>query len=195
MESRRALLSAGWPVAPEGDEVPRLPFAAPCRGRHRASIRLAAVADLSLHTARSVTITTRRERGLGGWGGAGVGRRRVWTAFVLQISERRGRARAGDRDRAQVRPGSTSGSSPLTSTRTSDSPPPAAARLPHLHSLPYWRSCDRWGTGPCGFTDLLSLDADGDGRGPTLLAAAETGDVGGRRREELGLITTKHPGA
>lgn len=53
----------------------------------------------------------------------------------------------------------------------------------------------------CGSTDLLSLDADGDGLGPILLAAAETGDVGnlggGRREEELrpppSLVTTEHP--
>lgn len=51
------------------------------------------------------------------------------------------------------------------------------------------------------------MDADADGAGPTLLAAAETDDVGnadGRRREEeaeeeaelcprLSLVTTEHP--
>lgn len=39
----------------------------------------------------------------------------------------------------------------------------------------------------CGFTDLLSLDADEDGLLPILLAAAETEDVGnleGTRRED-----------
>lgn len=64
---------------------------------------------------------------------------------------------------------------------------------------------DEWDRVPlvtaCGFTDLLSPDADEDGLGPILLAAAETDDVGnleaGRQDEELcprlSLITTEHP--
>lgn len=92
VESRRALRSAGGPLAPVGNEVLRLLFAAmdragasPCRGRCRASIHMAVVADLTLHTARSVTITTRRERDEGGGRGAGWGRKRVWNVFVLHV--------------------------------------------------------------------------------------------------------------
>lgn len=82
VESRRALRSAGGPLAPVGNEVLRLRFAAmdragasPRRGRCGASIHMAVVADLTLHTARSVTVTTGRERDKGGG--------RVWNVFVL----------------------------------------------------------------------------------------------------------------
>lgn len=134
-------------MAPVGNEVLRLLFAAldragasPCRGRCRASIHKAVVADLTLHTARSVTITTRREHDQGGWGGAGLERKRVWEVFVLlqvrrvQISERSGQARAGNKDSSvRVKPGSTHTpscpSSSSGSTQLSSSSPPTPCWL------------------------------------------------------------------
>lgn len=114
--SQRALLTAGGSLAPVGGQVLRLLFAAldraaavPCRGRCRACIHVAGVADLTLHAARLVTVTTRRKREQRGWEGAGLGKRAgkvlVLQVCRVQIRERRGQARAG-RERVRVTPGS-----------------------------------------------------------------------------------------
>lgn len=135
VQPRGALLTAPGPL-----------FAAsPCRGRCRASIHMAA--DLMLHTARSVTVTTGRQRDQGEWGGTGWGRKRrarpVCIVHVcrVKISEGRGQARTGERE------SSVRGSLDPHTPQLRPTPPPSSAQL-------HARSPQRSTPPPCGSSYL-----------------------------------------